>query len=155
MLTAEPPPDGQASASDFDFFDDVDSEVPIPLNRLLSTATPPVGPQHRRLEQLRTTSSTRATRSSLKRPQEAAAEPTSSTKKAKTVTSRQSKRPIVLDDSEDDPSTDEDDEIPPDERLQNLEGLSAADTSSVCMYSIIITLLTIFTEARTKSARQG
>ena len=45
------------------------------------------------------------------------------------------KRPIVLDDSKDDhdPSTDEDDEIPPAERLQNLEVLSAADTASVCI----------------------
>lgn len=139
MPAQEAPPDGQASVSDFDFFEDVDSEDPIPVNQLLSTATPPIGPQHRRLEQLRGSgpaSSTRANRSGLKRPQETAPDLTPSTKKAKKVTIVKQKWPIVLDDSEDDhdPSTDEEDEadeIPPAERLQTLEVLSAADTASV------------------------
>ena len=123
------------TVSDFDFFEDVDSENPIPVNQLLSMA---IGPQHRRLEQLQgnaPASSTRANRSGLKRPQETAPDLTPSTKKAKKVTIIKKKRPIVLDDSEDDhnPSTDEDNKIPLTERLQNLEVLSAADIAWVCI----------------------
>jgi hypothetical protein len=137
-------PDGQASASDFDFYEDVDSEHPIPANQAGATPSLILAPsltlaQHPRLQQLRGAVPTRnSTRLAVtaKRARKPSKKLTPSNKKIKTGTARKPPHKVTVLDSDED--EDEDDEIGSDEeedektlgeRLEDLESLSVMDSS--------------------------
>lgn len=140
-------PDGQASASDFDFYEDVDSEHPIPVPNQAGatpslTSAPSLTPaQHPRLQQLRGMAvPTRNTRLAVtaKRARKPSKKPTPSNKKIKTGTARKPPHKVIVLDSDEDEDEDEDSEIGSDEeedektlgeRLEDLESLSVMDSS--------------------------